>query len=73
LGEQRKTKRPHIGNNSINIAQTLDTLDKKPSKSIKKFPSTNHIMNSHQKHTSSKAITYFIWFYTSKVKVIVLN
>jgi len=48
-------------------------LDQKPSKSIKKFPSTIHIMNSHQKQTNNKARIYFIWFYTLKIKVIVLN
>jgi hypothetical protein len=57
----------------IQLKHWIPLHHQKPNKSIKDFPSTIHRMDSHQKQVNTKVRTYFIWLYTPRVKVIVLN
>jgi hypothetical protein len=71
IGQQRDPT--HETTQLIQLKHWIPLHHQKPNKSIKDFPSTIHIMGSHQKQASNKAITYFIWLYTPRIKVIVLN
>jgi hypothetical protein len=70
--EQQKDP-THEKTQLIQLKHWIPLHHQKPNKSIKDFPSTIHKMDSHQRQISTKAITYFIWLYTPRLKVIVLN
>jgi hypothetical protein len=73
VNKQQQKDPTHEITQLIQLKHWIPLHHQKPNKSIKDFPPTTYIMNSHQKQASSEARTYFLWLYTTRVKVIILN